>query len=243
MPDIAIYHPQIVHFVIALLVVGVILRLVSLTGRLKWTDPAATALILAGTLAAVFAVSSGEQAHGPAERVPGAGHAVEEHEEWGERTRNLFLLIAALEIATQALKASGRRRIGMGTAVASGIIGLAGLFFLYETGEHGGEIVYKYAGGAGTRSGDPKDVENLLVAGLYHQTALALKEKRVEEVDQLLPQLVARRPDDMRVRTLQADVHLMKGHKDSALVLFEGLMRDFPERAARFKARADSLQP
>ena len=242
MPDIAIFHPQIVHFVIALLVVGVIMRLVSLTGRLKWTDPAATSLILIGTVAAVFAVWSGEQAHGPAERVPGAGDAVENHEQWGERTRNLFLIIAVLEIASQALKGSNRRGIGKGVAAASGVLGLLGLFLLYETGEHGGEIVYEYAGGAGTRSGDPAHVENLLVAGLYHQTALALKDKRQDEIDRLLPELVQRRPNDMRVRTLQADVYLLKGQRDSALTLFEGLARDFPERSARFKARADSLR-
>src|SRR2546422_4555637 len=32
-------------------------------------------------------------------RVPGARAAVMEHEEWGERTRNIFLVVAALEIA------------------------------------------------------------------------------------------------------------------------------------------------
>lgn len=243
LPNIAYFHPQIVHFVIALLVVGVIFRIVSLTGRLKWTDPAATALILAGTLAAVLAVKSGDEAHGPAERVPGAMPLVYEHEEWGERARNLFLLIAVLEIASQALKGSERRRIGKGVAIASAVLGLGGLYVLYETGEHGGQIVYEYAGGAGTRSGDPEHVENLLAAGLYHQTALALKEGRLDEVGRLLPELVMRRPDDMRVRTLQADVHLARGHRDSALVMFEGLMRDFPERADRFKVRADSLRP
>ena len=241
LPDLAIYHPQIVHFVIALLFVGVIFRVISLTGRLKWTDPAATALILIGTVAAVLAVSSGDSAHGPAERVPGAGEAVEEHEEWGERARNLFLLIAVLEIATQALKASARRGIGKGVAVASAVIGVAGLYVLYEAAEHGGEIVYVYAGGPGTRSGDPKDVENLLVAGLYHQTALAVKNNDRDEVNRLMPELVRRRPADMRVRTLQADAHLMMGNKDSALIVLDQLVRDFPERT-RLKARADSLR-
>lgn len=242
MPDIAIFHPQIVHFVIALLFVGVILRVISLTGRLKWTDPAATALILIGTVAAVLAVSSGDQAHGPAERVPGAGETVEEHEEWGVRTRNLFLLVAVLEIATQALKASGRRGIGKGVAVASAVIGLGGLYFLYETGEHGGEIVYAYAGGAGTRSGDPAHVENLLLAGLYHKSALAIKNEDREELNRLMPELVRRSPDDMRVRALQADAYIMLGQPDSAALILDGLARDFPRRAARFKAKADSLR-
>jgi uncharacterized membrane protein len=242
MPEIAIFHPQIVHFVIALLIVGVVFRVISLTGRFKFTDHAATTLILIGTVAAWFAVTSGEQAHGPAERIPGAREAVENHEEWGERTRNLFILVSVLEIATLALRGSGRKRIATGTAIASAVIGLAGIFFLYETGEHGGQIVYEFAGGAGTRSGDPKHVENLLVAGLYHQASLALREKRADEASRLLTELNLRRPGDRGVRMLQADVFVLNGRRDSALVILDQLIKENPERSARIKAKADSLR-
>jgi uncharacterized membrane protein len=242
MPNIAIFHPQIVHFVIALLIVGVIFRVISLTGRFKFTDHAATTLILIGTVAAWFAVKSGDQAHGPAERIPGAREAVENHEQWGERTRNLFILVSVLEIATLALRASGRKRVATGTAIASAVIGLGGIFFLYETGEHGGQIVYEFAGGAGTRSGDPKHVENVLVAGLYHQTSLALREKRADEANRLLRELALRRPGDRGVRILQADAHVMNGHKDSALMILDQLIQENPERATRLKAKADSLR-
>jgi uncharacterized membrane protein len=204
MPDIAMYHPQIVHFVVALLMVGVVFRLISFTGRLKFTDHAATTLILIGTVAAVFAVTSGDQAHGPPERIPGARDAVENHEEWGERTRNLFIIVALLEIATQVLRGSARKRAATVTAVASAVVGLAGLFVLYEAAEHGGEIVYEYAGGAGTRSGDPAHVENLLVAGLYHQAAIAIREKRADEAARLIAELELRRPNDRSVQRLKA---------------------------------------
>ena len=138
-PDIGVFHPQIVHFVIALLMVGVAFRLISLTGKAQFTGAAALTLILIGTGAAVLAVKSGEDAHGPAERVPGARDAVVEHEEWGERTRNLFLVVAALELL--ALGLSDRRRRAV--LVASGIVGLGGMFVLYETAEHGGDLVYQ----------------------------------------------------------------------------------------------------
>ena len=52
LPDIGVFHPQVVHFVIALLIAGVVFRLVSLTGKLTFTGPAAAVLLLAGTLAA-----------------------------------------------------------------------------------------------------------------------------------------------------------------------------------------------
>lgn len=81
MPNIGAFHPQIVHVVVALLIVGVVFRLVSLTGRLTFTGPAAATLILLGTLAAVAAVQSGTPAHGGVERIPGARAAVQAHEE------------------------------------------------------------------------------------------------------------------------------------------------------------------
>ncbi len=64
-----------------------------MTGRAAFTGPAALTLLLLGSGAVVIAVQSDEDAHGPAERVPGARDMVKEHEEWGERTRNVFVLV------------------------------------------------------------------------------------------------------------------------------------------------------
>src|SRR3989441_7822848 len=116
---------------------GVLLRCVSLTGKAAFTGPAAAVLLLVGTVAAVLAVKSGTDAHGPVERVPGARAAVMEHEEWGERTRNIFLVVAALEIAALIPAAQRRRK---GVHLASALVGLAGAFSLYEAAEHGGAL-------------------------------------------------------------------------------------------------------
>src|SRR5881296_3303031 len=105
------YHPQFVHFAIALLVVGVVLRAVSLMGRPAFVAPAATTLLFAGTIAAWLAAQSGTAAHGPVERVPGARAAVMEHEEWGIRTRNLFLGVMVVEAIALALWRSPKRRV------------------------------------------------------------------------------------------------------------------------------------
>ena len=93
----AYYHPQFVHFAIALLVVGVVLRALSLIGRPPFVAPAALTLLAVGTIAAALAVQSGTAAHGPVERIPGARNAVVEHEEWGIRTRNVFYGVIAIE--------------------------------------------------------------------------------------------------------------------------------------------------
>jgi len=212
MPDLAQMHPQIVHFVVALLIVGVLLRLASLTGKLPFASGAATTLILLGTVASVFAVASGTRAHGPAERVPGARAAVMEHEEWGERTRNAFLVIAVVELAALALRDPRRRRL---VHVAAGVLGLAGLFVLYEAAEHGGTLVYGYAGGVGVRSGDPADVEHLLVAGLYHEAMQDRADGRADAAARLFEEMARRRPADPEVQMLAVE-SLLLDRKDAA---------------------------
>jgi uncharacterized membrane protein len=197
--SLAPLHPQIVHFVIALLFAGVLFRCIAVTGRVAFTGPAAAVLLLVGTLGAVLAAKSGTDAHGPVERVPGARAAVVEHEEWGERTRNIFLIVAALEIGALIPAAKRWRR---GVHLASALVGLAGAFSLYEAGEHGGELVYAYAGGVGIRSGDPDDVGRLLVAGLYHQAMLDRQAGRTAEAARLIGQLAQRHPDDTSARLL-----------------------------------------
>jgi len=172
--DLAPFHPQIVHFVIALLYVGVGARVLSflpLGRRFAFLNPAATTLVVLGAIATVPAAASGTAAHGPAERVPGAREAVVEHEEWGERTRNAFLIIAALELGALGL-AVRQPKAGRALRAVAGVAGVVGLWVVFEAGEHGGQLVYNYAGGIGVRSGDTADVRRLLVAGLYHNAQL-----------------------------------------------------------------------
>lgn len=244
MPNIGYWHPQIVHFVIALLVVGVIARLVSLTGRAPWSSPMATVLILVGTLGAVAAVQSGDDAHGPAERVPGARDAVVEHEHWGERTRNIFLVVLAFELGALALRGP-RARFQKWALAASGVIGLGGLYALYETGEHGGDVTYVYAGGVGIRSGDTADVGRLLLAGLYHQAMLDRRADRPAAAAELIEQMARRWPDDLTVRFLAAESRLLD-RKDpaSALAALEGVAiapEDTRSRLRRDFLRADAF--
>ncbi|MFQ5689830.1 MAG: DUF2231 domain-containing protein [Gemmatimonadota bacterium] len=213
MPDLGPSHPIIVHFVFGFLVAGVIFRVLSLTGRMKFTGPAAAVLLLFGAGAAVLAAESGDQAHETVERIPGAAPAVREHEEWGERTRNLFLLIGALELAGIALRKSPHRAKLL---VVSAVAGLVGLAFLFETGEHGGDLVYSYAGGVGTRSGDPADVERLLVAGLYQQSQREREAGRPAEAARLIEELVRRRPGNPSIRLLQVQSLIVDRHDGRA---------------------------
>lgn len=209
MPDIGVFHPQIVHFVIALLFVGVILRVVSLTGKFKFSGNAALVLLLVGTAAAVAAVKSGTDAHGPAERVPGARPAVVEHEEWGERARNIFLVVVAAELLALALPQPRYRQIAL---IASAVVGAGGLFAVYEAGEHGGELVYSYAGGVGVRSGEPEDLDRLLIAGLYHNAVRDRADGHSEDAGRLIAEMARQSPNDASIQFLAIESMLVDRH-------------------------------
>lgn len=214
MPDIGPFHPQIVHFVVAFGLLGVAFRLISLTGKMAWTRPAASVLLLLTAAAAFAAVQTGHEAHGPVERVPGAREAVEEHEEAGEWVRNLFLAIAAIEIAALALRK--REPVAKGLLYLSAIVGLGAAGAVYRAGDLGGKLVYSYAGGIGIRSGDPADVQRLLVAGLYHEAHVAREAGRTEEAQRLTEELARQRPDDPSVGLLSIESIIRDRHDPAA---------------------------
>lgn len=200
MPDIAALHPQVVHFVIALAFIGVGARLVSLLPmpRLAFSGPMASVLILFAATAGVVAAKSGDDAHSPVERVPGARAAVQEHEKAGEWARNWLIALALVEIAGLVL--AGKPKAAKGLRLASAAVGMVTLATVYEAGEHGGELVYNYAGGIGIRSGDSADVRHLLIAGLYHNTVRARAAGQKADAARYVDQLVRELPGDTSVR-------------------------------------------
>ncbi len=205
--SIAAYHPNIVHFVIALLCVGVLMRLVSLSGRFSFTNAAATTLILLGTAAAILAAVSGDQAHGPVERIPGVRAAVVEHEEWGHWTRNVFMVVSLIEIAVIVL-ITARQRFARQAAIVSAVAGVVGLGVLYETAEHGGELVYSYAGGVGIRSGDPVDVSRVAIAGVYHQANQDRQTGNAQTSTPLVDAAAQRFPENLELQLFAIDWQL-----------------------------------
>lgn len=200
--DLAPMHPLVVHFAIALAVVGVLFRWVSLLGRPAFVGPAAATLIILAAGAAVVSSESGEKAHGPVERVPGARAAVVAHEEWGERAERALLLLGGIELIGLALFKWSKVRA---VRVVAAVVGLGALFCVYEAGEHGGTLVYSYAGGVGIRTGDPKDVERLLMAGYYQQAMSERKAGRSAEASATIAEAVKRFPTDAQLRLLAAE--------------------------------------
>ena len=199
-------HPQVVHVTIILALAGVAFRLLSLTGRAAWASPAAAVLLIGAAVSSIPSVQSGIDAHGPVERVPGARPAVVEHEEWGERARNVLLVLGAIELIGLALRKSPKEKLVHSAAAA---VGLVAAFAVYEAGEHGGELVYSYAGGIGIRSGEPKDVERLLVAATYHQAQADRKAGRLDDAAGLIALTAKRFPADPEMQMFAAESFLL----------------------------------
>ena len=201
MPNIGEYHPVIVHFAIALVVIGVIFRWISLSGRAAFTGPAAATLLLLGTLAAVVAAESGTDAHGPVERIPGVRQAVVDHEEAGEWARNVFLVLAALELIALIVR---RRNLNVarGALWGSAIVGVFGMSAMYKAGARGGDVVYRYAGGVGIRHGDSTDITRLYLAALYQSAQQARAQHDSARAAELFADLARQFPADTNVRLL-----------------------------------------
>ncbi len=236
--SLAYYHPIVVHFPIVLTFVGVGARILWIFLRREWLSHAATALIVGAALGAMAAVKTGDEAHGPVERVPGTRDLVIEHEDWGKRSRNVLIGIALLVLGALAL--SGARQRAVRYLSAAG--GLVAMFFMHETAEHGGELVYSYAGGVGIRTTDSTDVERLLLAGLYHQSALDRKEGRAS--DAALDSLQAPKSSRtlyLNAAMLRADALAAVGQRDSARAVLTAVAPDYPT-STRLKAKLDSLR-
>lgn len=145
-PDwLANIHPIIVHFPIALLFTAVLFDFLGLIKPTnEWMKKGAVWLFVLGALGLVAAFLSGRSAvnHLPIPR--SLYHAIGEHEEWAERTLWFYGIYASLRLIIVWWNQQ-RSRVISGIVF---IIGLLGLFLVFETGEHGGNLVFNH--GIGT---------------------------------------------------------------------------------------------
>ena len=131
-------HPSIIHFPVALGVVGALAAVVYLFVRrewLRWFAPVLLTIALLGSVAAYFSGQSAEDA-AEALKVPEA--AIEEHEESALWAMGLLGLAALLSWATHA-----RRRGEWVSAVIAAVAAAAVL----RTGHLGGVLVFIHGAG------------------------------------------------------------------------------------------------
>jgi uncharacterized membrane protein len=142
-------HPRVIHFAIALLVVYPLLEVLAVIFRKEYLDKAAHLILFIGVLSAVGAVLTGNQAEAVAHQWEEQGAIIpfgeiNEHKDYANITLWFFagLLIARTFLVLKKKFSGIVRYIVV-------ILAVIGLYFVYETGEHGGKLVYKY--GVGTQ--------------------------------------------------------------------------------------------
>jgi len=242
MPNLAPFHPQVVHFVVVLMIVGVAFRVVSLSGRLKFTNHGAAVLLILGAIASYFAYRSGLDAHGPVERIPGARALVQEHELQGIRAYRLFVVIALIEVVGLGLAwRANLARFARFAHIGSALMGLWGIQQVYHASEHGGELVYSWAGGPGLRTGDPKDVERLLLAGLYNQSRNDRRDGKLAESAALHAEMAKRWPGDTTIQFLVVESLLLDSKNPAAALMAVNRIGVTPADA-RWRTRKTTLR-
>ncbi len=148
METLSALHPIMVHFPVALFSLYVLLELINLFWENEQFHKLINGFLLIGVLAGIAAVLTGNQAADALGKLPGVTEnikeMVEEHESYATVTLWFFaVLLAARFYLTTKKKFNKMLKI---TFV---ILAVAGLFLIYETGEHGGKLVYDL--GIGTK--------------------------------------------------------------------------------------------
>ena len=137
-------HPLVIHFPIALLIVAALADLVdTVVGRPAWLRTAGTALYALGTVGAVVACVSGQQAADTV-LMSGMAHSiVVAHRTWAFATTFYFgvLVVVRLVLAFKGTPAGRGLRILL---LAAAVVGVAGL---QQTAERGGRLVYEHGVG------------------------------------------------------------------------------------------------
>ena len=143
-------HPAVVHFPVALLLLGASVAVLAVFIR-RWHLPLFAAILLSlGAVGAVIAVATGEEEEEKVEHaIPAAEPVLEEHAHWGEGARNAGILAALLAVVAAVLvkKPFGGRVLSALTAC----VALVAAYYVAQAGHFGGDLVYRH--GAGVMSG------------------------------------------------------------------------------------------
>jgi uncharacterized membrane protein len=142
MPDLSHLHPMVVHFPIALLLVGFLAETVGLLTKKEFFSTAGFYLLLLGATGVAVAYLSGEKAGDGITEVGALKLALETHEGAADLTLWLAGIAAVVRIAVVFLK----KYAGMYKAITY-VLFLCAALSVVRTGFYGGELVYKHAAG------------------------------------------------------------------------------------------------
>ncbi len=140
--DTSFLHPMIVHFPIALLIVGFLAELTGLFVQKEFFSKTGFYLLILGTVGVITAYFTGQAAGNGISESGDLKRALESHENAAELTLWLMAAAAAVRIALVLMK----KYSGVFKGIAF-VLFLLGVLSVARTGYYGGELVYKHAAG------------------------------------------------------------------------------------------------
>ena len=135
-------HPMIVHFPIALLIVGFLSDLIGVFLKKDFFSKAGFYLLILGTAGVIAAYFSGNIAGDGVSEAGVLKQALENHEEAAELSLWLMVIASVVRIGIVLFK----KYSGIFKWVAI-LLFLAGILSIARTGYYGGELVFKHAAG------------------------------------------------------------------------------------------------
>ena len=141
-------HPMIVHFPLVLLIFAVLFDVAGLIlKKFTWLEKSALLLYLLGTIAAGVAFLTGRAASDGLDIPVIAMRAVNDHADWAEVTLWFFIIYTIIRLSF----AFGFKLIPLAKIIVVPLvlIGLLGVYFLYQTGDHGAQLIFGYGLGTG----------------------------------------------------------------------------------------------
>lgn len=161
MEFLAKLHPEIIHFPIAFLLGYALFEILGIFLKNEFLSKAAHLLLFLGVLGMIAAVLTGNQAKDIAHKISKTGisisfKAISEHEDYANIT--LWFFAALLVLRTMAVI---KKRFSGLIKYLFIILSLIGSFLVYETGEHGGSLVYKHGIGTELRMMDNNPSDNV----------------------------------------------------------------------------------
>ncbi|SHF11966.1 Uncharacterized membrane protein [Fodinibius roseus] len=139
-------HPILVHFPIAIILLAVLMDLLNFFLPDNWWDDLKSTILYGiGAVSAIAAYYTGTWAADSVFLPSGAQSVLNEHADWALWTVWFFGIYALLRILLHWYQKMDQQTIRIGLFV----LALPGVFFLYETGDHGAEMVFGYGAGTG----------------------------------------------------------------------------------------------
>ena len=139
-------HPLVVHFPVALLVVAAFVDAVALAVRQRapWVRASAVGLYTLGALGTAAAFLTGRDASESVDLPAAALPTLNAHADGALWLVWFAGLYALVRVAALWLDGRGREPGRLAIHAPLAAVGLVGLFLVYETAEHGGELVYRH---------------------------------------------------------------------------------------------------